>query len=825
MVKSKEPRRNVYVGHRYVPLIMGEWDKSIQYEGLSIVTYQGTSYTSKKRVPVGIDILNEEYWTVTGNYNAQVEEYRQEVRRMGEYVDTEVTELNKDFNDHKELITNDLNDHKTSVTNDLNDHKTEISNDLKNHKDNVNQLVSLKADKSHLELNIMDFGANGDGVNDDAPAFKNAIESLEEGGVLKVPSGDYILRDEISVPSNVKIQGEGYSTNIIGTGQFRLFKTEGSYGLDIPITNEIVRGENTANVSSVSTFKQGDHVRILGQRIATSDEDNNDNWVLGGVTSDNDKLYHGEFKQVETISNNTLTFTSGVLFPGYRPNKTQETHPSARNTTTIRKVNFIENVEISDMRFSGNFSVGVELLFALNSRVSNITWNDAPNGQIVSMRECLNCVGENLIVKFSRTNFSDTSSQAFYIVSSTGCTFRNSEVFNANTAIDITYGQRNDVNTTSQYNAIENVKVYNSKKGMTVHGGTIGIQVTDNQFINVERGIETRGRETIITGNKVIGINSTSQLAFGVHLYDGYAQDAIISNNIFKGVYVGVLLNTTNRRNFKYVGALISNNQFNSINKGIMFRDREDYNEITRSKTIISNNKFRTFYGEYAQAIMIQGNYRDFKITGNAFYGDSSNNAGVFLDWNVADVYFDDNYFENFGDYAIWVKGVKNTELHGQYNNWIVVTPSNVFDVKPRENLVQGENIEFKSQTQYGSLIPHINDRNWIGNTTERFRIIYLNRQPNVESDISVKENITPVSLGLDFIKSLKPVSYKRIDEEKTEYGLIAQDMIKTLKETGVDTTNISLVEKGENGKYGVAYSELIPIMLKAIQELNDKLK
>ena len=199
MVKSKEPRRNVYVGHRYVPLIMGEWDKSIQYEGLSIVTYQGTSYTSKKRVPVGIDILNEEYWTVTGNYNTQVEEYRQEVRRMGEYVDTEVTELNKDFNDHKELITNDLNDHKTSVTNDLNDHKTEISNDLKNHKDNVNQLVSLKADKSHLELNIMDFGANGDGVNDDAPAFKNAIESLEEGGVLKVPSGDYILRDEIKI--------------------------------------------------------------------------------------------------------------------------------------------------------------------------------------------------------------------------------------------------------------------------------------------------------------------------------------------------------------------------------------------------------------------------------------------------------------------------------------------------------------------------------------------------------------------------------------------------------------------------------------------------
>ena len=77
-----EPNRNVYVGHRYVPKIFGEWDKKNQYEGLSIVTHQGNSYTSKKRVPVGIDILNEEFWVVTGNYNAQVEDYREEVRQL-----------------------------------------------------------------------------------------------------------------------------------------------------------------------------------------------------------------------------------------------------------------------------------------------------------------------------------------------------------------------------------------------------------------------------------------------------------------------------------------------------------------------------------------------------------------------------------------------------------------------------------------------------------------------------------------------------------------------------------------------------------------------
>src|SRR5699024_5182736 len=84
--------KNIYVGHRYVPKIMGEHDSTQSYEGLSIVTKEGTSYTSKKHVPVGVDILNEEYWVVTGNYNAQVEHYRQDVRNMENKVNTKMND-------------------------------------------------------------------------------------------------------------------------------------------------------------------------------------------------------------------------------------------------------------------------------------------------------------------------------------------------------------------------------------------------------------------------------------------------------------------------------------------------------------------------------------------------------------------------------------------------------------------------------------------------------------------------------------------------------------------------------------------------------------
>lgn len=71
-----------YIGARYVPLLADptEWASTRTYEPLTIVLYQGNSYTSRQYVPVGIDILNEDYWAPTGNYNAQVEAYRQEVR-------------------------------------------------------------------------------------------------------------------------------------------------------------------------------------------------------------------------------------------------------------------------------------------------------------------------------------------------------------------------------------------------------------------------------------------------------------------------------------------------------------------------------------------------------------------------------------------------------------------------------------------------------------------------------------------------------------------------------------------------------------------------
>lgn len=89
-----------YVGARYVPKVMGEWNKALSYEALSIVTYRGNSFTSKVHVPANIDISNNTYWVNTGNYNAQVEAYRQETAQLKNDLNNEIINRKNDTKDN-----------------------------------------------------------------------------------------------------------------------------------------------------------------------------------------------------------------------------------------------------------------------------------------------------------------------------------------------------------------------------------------------------------------------------------------------------------------------------------------------------------------------------------------------------------------------------------------------------------------------------------------------------------------------------------------------------------------------------------------------------
>ena len=113
-------------------------------------------------------------------------------------------------------------------------------------------------------------------------------------------------------------------------------------------------------------------------------------------------------------------------------------------------------------------------------------------------------------------------------------------------------------------------------------------------------------------------------------------------------------------------------------------------------------------------------------------------------------------------------------------------------------------------------------------------------------SDRRKKVTISGSDLGLDFVNNLEPVSYmfKDIDlseftypdgtscsgiltHHRRHYGLISQDVEATLSGIGKDTEDFAGFIRNEddgNDFYGLRYTEFMAPMIKAIQELSDKI-
>jgi chromosome segregation ATPase len=91
-----------------------EWDNHRSYESLTIVTHDGESYTSKCNVGPGIDITNERYWAKTGAYNAQVAQYRAEVKDLSAQVSGFASD-NAEFREKIDQFTKDNAEMKNTV--------------------------------------------------------------------------------------------------------------------------------------------------------------------------------------------------------------------------------------------------------------------------------------------------------------------------------------------------------------------------------------------------------------------------------------------------------------------------------------------------------------------------------------------------------------------------------------------------------------------------------------------------------------------------------------------------------------------------------------
>ena len=127
-----------------------------------------------------------------------------------------------------------------------------------------------------------------------------------------------------------------------------------------------------------------------------------------------------------------------------------------------------------------------------------------------------------------------------------------------------------------------------------------------------------------------------------------------------------------------------------------------------------------------------------------------------------------------------------------------------------------------------GTLLPNGNNTRNIGTTSSRVSVLYTANAVNV-SDQTLKTEIEDCDLGLDFINTLQPKSYKHLqdvgvaleeghdDYNRKHYGLIAQDLKDgSLKDSVYGT---------KDGEYSLAYNDLIAPLIKAVQEQQEQIE
>jgi hypothetical protein len=166
-------------------------------------------------------------------------------------------------------------------------------------------------------------------------------------------------------------------------------------------------------------------------------------------------------------------------------------------------------------------------------------------------------------------------------------------------------------------------------------------------------------------------------------------------------------------------------------------------------------------------------------------------------------------------DYAI---GIASNEMwySTQYSNG-----SHRFYLGTREELAVTNNFLVTRH-----MAPYANAQYDLGLSILRYSMIYLVNNPNVSSDERIKQNVEEIPFGLEYVCKLRPVSFEFRDEyfseptKKKRLGFIAQEVENVTE----NAETYSFITQGSETEYaGLDYVALVPVLVKAVQELENK--
>jgi hypothetical protein len=480
-------------------------------------------------------------------------------------------------------------------------------------------------------LSVLDYGAIGDGITNDAVAIQ-AAATAAENGILYFPPGEYGLSSAITLPSNIQIFGAGAERSVIkvlGTGTNNCFNATNKTNITVSDLGFYGNSQSDASGNGLAIWVN----QTVGATAVGSD------YLIQNCKFENFKgdywIYFTNDSTTYDLKNIRVLNNTFVSYAGNARNGTVPTVPSA----CVSIQGSTAGADTTDIVISGNIAQCTYI------KSFSLLWQGVKRAVITD--NIVNDAGGDASI------LDDAGAYAFMAYDSSGLNVPKELIYSNNII--------NRVKSCGLYGAgAEDLQFTNNRindqtdsvtvtlaKGAVVVAGCINTLVQDNTIDDVVAyGIYWQSTDVDRQSSILISNNRLKNCAEGVSLvsFAGDSGTVKVSGNLISECPTAIQLHA-------FTGALLTNLNItdnkivSSVASSYGIRLRSDDSSFSVSNVFISNNSVQTLgYGIYwplvtagpvnisnnsligpfaTRACEVQGSTK-LMLTNNSFYGQTS---------------------------------------------------------------------------------------------------------------------------------------------------------------------------------------------------------
>lgn len=394
-------------------------------------------------------------------------------------------------------------------------------------------------------LSLLDFGAVGDGVEDDADAIAAAL-AIASGRVIDGLGKAYKVNAALTIPANITLVNAAFDFSSADPAATCL-SSSGSLGAAIGLSSDASAGATTLPVSSVSGIAADDWLFLKSSKVFSA---------TSSVTQ-------GEWVRVKAVGASSVDLYAPILH-AY----------TIADAATVQVADFNENIVLDNVSIIGSGSPGNQKGFSFtycrNVQITNCRFAKTDNrgGELVSSIE----------FSIDRCVFGDhkETGLAYGVVPASAASFGSiTNCWFYNVKHGVASGGSTGVCRDIQ---VRGCHVYASEGGLDAHPGSEMVTFEDNYIytdgVTASRdGININGRSAVVRGNRIFHATRYGIL-FNPTQSAGYTANIIVEGNEIQSLLDtgsgGVFVQNNGGVDMK--GVVITGNKIDGYQYGIYAR-------------------------------------------------------------------------------------------------------------------------------------------------------------------------------------------------------------------------------------------------------------